>query len=323
MNKRNLFKKVTAVVLAGIVATSASAAAFAEDDDGYAEYFSDKGAQGVSHGKALTEKTREELYQEGYLFYDGSHRIFSISRAATVSNVLGFVSAAGTYNVRANSGGTGTVIGTVKQKDIIKVNSINGNYANITFLDSNNSSQKGYVLSSALYTPAYGWVSPTGLTGKITQYYGDTATNPSGHTGVDIGSVGTTTSLKAVNDGTATFKVATSVVNETTYYVEYGRYVFLDTTAASSNKRVVYAHLSSFNGYETNDYPSEGYPGFSAEKKYTVVGTKKVSQGENLGKTGSSGQATGNHLHFEVRTGTSTSREDPFLYIVFPKITKS
>ena len=105
--------------------------------------------------------------------------------------------------------------------------------------------------------------------------------------------------------------------------MEYGRYVFLDTTAGSSDKRVVYAHLSSFNDYTTPDLPSEGYPGFSDEKKYEIVGTKTVSQGDILGKTGASGQATGNHLHFEVRIGTTISREDPFCYIVFPKITRS
>ena len=142
------------MMLAGMMAVNMGMAAVAANDDGYAESFGDEGAKGVPHGKALTEKTREELYKENYLFYDGIRRTFSVSRAATTTNVLGFVSGAGTYNVRTSSGGTGTIIGTVKQKDIVKVNSISGSYANVTFLDSNNSSQRGYMLSSALYTPA-------------------------------------------------------------------------------------------------------------------------------------------------------------------------
>lgn len=103
----------------------------------------------------------------------------------------------------------------------------------------------------------------------------------------------------------------------------HGRYVFLDTTAGNSSKRVVYAHLSSFEDFSTNNYSSEGFPGFGMTPTYTVIGTKDVDKNAVLGKTGTSGQSTGNHLHFEVRKNATLTREDPFLYVVFPKITRA
>lgn len=291
------------------------------NDDGFAETFAEADAKGISYGKPLTEKSRIELYNEGFQFYDGINYLMPKTRA-TITGVLGYVNGSGSYNVRNTSGGTGTILGTVKQKDIVKVNSISGDFANVTFVKADGTELTGYMLNYAIYTPAYNWVSPTGTVGTVTQHYGDYDTNSSGHTGVDIGGVSTTTSVKAVNNGTATFKIATINVNNEMLYAEYGRYVFLDTTAGSASKRVVYGHLSSLSGYSTPNYNSEGYPALSHETlNYQILDTKNVSKGAVLGKTGASGTATGNHLHLEVRQGVSVTREDPFLYVVFPQIT--
>lgn len=89
---------------------------------------------------------------------------------------------------------------------------------------------------------------------------------------------------------------------------------------------ILYGHLSQLNGCQTNNYPSEGFPGFGVRCDVNDIKTKSVLMGEELGKTGTSGQSSGCHLHFEVRDSSSTNalvREDPFLYVVFPKITCS
>lgn len=53
------------------------------------------------------------------------------------------------------------------------------------------------------------------------------------------------------------------------------------------------------------------------QKSITVKAGDSVKQGQVIGKMGSSGNSTGNHLHFEIREGSSSgsSRVDPLNYI--------
>lgn len=63
------------------------------------------------------------------------------------------------------------------------------------------------------------------------------------------------------------------------------------------------AHLSSFNGISCKYTSSLAYPcGASKYKCNTIIcGTKNVKQGDLIGYTGSTGNASGPHLHIEVR----------------------
>ena len=59
------------------------------------------------------------------------------------------------------------------------------------------------------------------------------------------------------------------------------------------------------------------YYGHMAEGSITVRAGDSVKQGQVIGKMGHSGNSTGVHLHFEVRSGgnTSTNRVDPLDYV--------
>ena len=74
----------------------------------------------------------------------------------------------------------------------------------------------------------------------------------------------------------------------------YGNYVYIKH---SSGAYTYYAHLSSVN----------------------VRSGSTVSQGQLIGTVGSTGSSTGFHLHFEMRSGSSSStRVDPLNYVSVP-----
>ncbi len=96
------------------------------------------------------------------------------------------------------------------------------------------------------------------------------------HKGNDIGRVGYTSSIYAAKSGTV-------IVSE--YHKSYGNYVVV---SHGSGNTTLYAHMS---------------------KRLVNVG-QYVNQGDVLGITGSTGNSTGPHLHFEVTE--NGSRIDPF-----------
>ena len=99
------------------------------------------------------------------------------------------------------------------------------------------------------------------------------------HKGVDIGRVGYNTQIKAAKAGTV-------IVSQ--YSSSYGNYVVV---SHGSGNTTLYAHMSS---------------------RSVSVG-QKVSQGTVLGITGSTGNSTGPHLHFEITE--NSMRINPLKYL--------
>ena len=97
------------------------------------------------------------------------------------------------------------------------------------------------------------------------------------HYGIDIGA-GYGTIARAADDGT----VITS-----TYNSSYGHYIVI---SHGNGMTTLYAHLSS----------------------RLVKAGDKVTQGQTIGKIGSTGASTGPHLHFEV--SVNGSRVNPLQY---------
>ena len=115
-----------------------------------------------------------------------------------------------------------------------------------------------------------------------TGYYGYV-----GHTGVDFACAGGTP-IVAVKAG----KVVTSkaLVRSNGTYKSYGEYVVIDH---QDGTMTLYAHMQP-----NSRMVSEG---------------QYVSQGQQIGKVGTTGNSTGNHLHFEVRVKGRCVNPTPYL----------
>ncbi len=132
---------------------------------------------------------------------------------------------------------------------------------------------------------AAGYISP--LSGKtkanITCGFGAYR----GHTGADF-RAGSGTAIYAVKSGTVV--ISTALRNNSGAYKSYGEYVVIDH---HDGTMTLYAHM---------------YPG-----SRMVSAGENVSQGQQIGKVGTTGNSTGNHLHFEVRIGGRPVNPEPYL----------
>lgn len=103
----------------------------------------------------------------------------------------------------------------------------------------------------------------------VTQRFGENITNPAGHTGIDY----------ALYFGTPVLAALDGKVCRTAFLATgYGNHVVLEH---DGGLQTVYAHLSSVS---------------------VSIGSV-VREGQELGRSGSSGNSTGPHLHFEIRRG--------------------
>ena len=98
-----------------------------------------------------------------------------------------------------------------------------------------------------------------------------------GHTGVDVNIGVTGKNVVAVKSGTVI--TSTAIKNSDGSYRSYGEYVMINH---GDGTITLYAHM------------------LAGSRKVTAG--QKVSQGQVIGIVGSTGNSTGTHLHFEVRT---------------------
>ena len=113
----------------------------------------------------------------------------------------------------------------------------------------------------------------------ITQQFGEKITNPKGHTGIDY----------ALCSGTPVHASEAGIVALAVYSTtSYGNYVILNH---AENFQTLYAHLSGI-----------------------IVSTgDRVAQNQVIGYSGSTGNSTGPHLHFELRCNNIVMDPQPYL----------
>lgn len=109
-----------------------------------------------------------------------------------------------------------------------------------------------------------------------------------GHTGVDVNINVTGKSVVAVKAGTVVISTAMRRANGS--YKSYGEYVVINH---HDGTMTLYAHM--------------------LEGSRCVSAGESVSQGQVIGTVGSTGNSTGNHLHFEVRVDGSPTNPIPYL----------
>ncbi len=129
---------------------------------------------------------------------------------------------------------------------------------------------------------AEGFIWPLPMAGRVTTEFGAdqwvNGVHSTGHSGMDI-AVPLNTPIFAAHDG---------VVSSTTGHYTYGNVVMVDN---GDGVTTLYAHMNS---------------------KAVSVG-QQVKQGDVIGYVGSTGNSTGNHLHFEVRV--NGRRQNPRNYV--------
>ena len=136
-----------------------------------------------------------------------------------------------------------------------------------------------------VHPSAAGYICPINGKSKkniTTGYYGY-----KGHTGVDF-ACSPGTPIVAVKSGTVV--TSTALRNSNGTYRSYGEYVVINH---HDGTMTLYAHMLSGSR--------------------TVSPNQHVSQGQVIGKVGSTGRSTGPHLHFEVRVGGSPTNPTQYL----------
>lgn len=123
--------------------------------------------------------------------------------------------------------------------------------------------------------------------GSITTGYGRYSTRSGNHTGVDFACSGGTP-IMAAKSGKVVISTALKRPNGS--YKSYGEYIVI---SHGDGTMTLYAHMLSGSR--------------------TVTEGAQVSQGQVIGQVGSTGNSTGNHLHFEVRVNGKCVNPTPYL----------
>ncbi|MFD9236666.1 peptidoglycan DD-metalloendopeptidase family protein [[Kitasatospora] papulosa] len=136
--------------------------------------------------------------------------------------------------------------------------------------------------SGASESTSSGWTAPVENANVTTQYRASGASWSSGyHTGSDF-QAASGTSVRSIGEGT---------VVSASWSGSYGNEVVIQHSDGMYSQ---YAHLSSLE----------------------VTTGQTVTGGQQIGLSGSTGNSTGPHLHFEVRTGPSYGSDvDPIAYL--------
>lgn len=168
--------------------------------------------------------------------------------------------------------------------------------SNGTLTNGGNVSQSGQTSGSTLHSPV-----PSGC--KFNR-----KTNDNGWYGYhDINrGVSSATPVYAIADGTVTYKQAYRVYNGVKKLTSYGNFIEFQSSDRSYTAK--YCHLSRFAGVSQIISSSNTVRASGSTGVYTIT-SRSVRKGEVIGYIGQTGNASGVHLHFELRK--NGTRIDP------------
>ena len=123
---------------------------------------------------------------------------------------------------------------------------------------------------------------------------------------INIG-VSTATPVYAIADGTVTYKQAYRLLSGVCKLTSYGNFIEFRSSNGVYNAK--YCHLNRFVGNSYLYIQSYNTRQVSGSEGTLSCGTKYVRKGEIIGYIGQTGNASGVHLHFELRK--NGTRIDP------------
>jgi len=127
--------------------------------------------------------------------------------------------------------------------------------------------------------------------------------------GIDITSSGVGKGIYAADSGLAVYvqQIGRLSSNNQLAFFGFGNFVALreDNSTLSPKRVSIYAHLANFFGFNgQNIIHNVGHPPQQTTNQQNIIaGRQTVPRGWRLGLSGTTGQSTGVHLHFESRTG--------------------
>lgn len=119
--------------------------------------------------------------------------------------------------------------------------------------------------------------------------------------------VSTATPIYAIADGTVTYKQAYRIYNGVKKLTSYGN--FIEFTSSNGVYKAKYCHLNKFVGNSRLYIQNYNTRQASGSIGSYNCGLKNVRKGEIIGYIGKTGNASGIHLHFELRK--NNRRIDP------------
>ena len=117
------------------------------------------------------------------------------------------------------------------------------------------------------------------------------------HNGVDM-AANQGSPIYANFDGTATYYQCYTTIGGTKYLTSYGNCVYLSSN--DGTYWAVFGHMNAFEGFNLQ-IPSSQTKRQSGSSGKITIGTRTVRAGDIIGYVGTTGNSTGNHLHYGLK----------------------